>query len=196
MRTYLLSLCVLVCLAFSPLTAQVGNPARADSVALQDQFDAMLRVSNHFQDYKVVKRPFLEAFMANVSDSIRIYTEEIDQLNATIGTQASKIQEQTTDITERDQSITALEEEKGSMNLLGMSLPKETYSTIMFATIGVLLLGLLVALARMRMASSTATEANQKVAKLSEELETSRRRRLEVEQNLRRQLQDELNKHK
>lgn len=194
MRIYFTLALILFCLSSNTLQAQIGNPARADSVALQEQFDDMLEVSNRFQTYKVVQEPFLRAFMSNVSDSISIYTEEIGNLNATIATQAGKIQEQATNITERDGTISTLENEKESINLLGIPLSKSTYTTTMYVTLGVLLAALLLALGRMRYAAGTANEANQKVAKLSEELETSKRRRLEIEQNLRRQLQDEINK--
>ena len=186
--------CAFVLLSPLSIQAQVGNPARADSANLQSQFDEMLRVSNRFQTYKVVKEPFLRAFMSNVQDSITIYTKEIAELNSTISTQVSKIQEQTANIAERDATITGLEEDKESIDLLGMPLPKDTYSTIMWTTILVLFGALLLALFRMRYATGTASEANEKAAKLAEELEISKRRRLEVEQNLRRQLQDELNK--
>lgn len=194
MRTYIILAFVIACLSTTELEAQIGNPARADSVALQEQFDDMLEVSNRFQTYKVVQEPFLRAFMKNVADSISTYTGEIKNLNATIATQAGKIQEQATNITERDGTITTLENEKESINLLGIPLSKSTYSTTMYVTIGVLLAALLLALGRMRYAAGTANEANVKVTKLSEELETSKRRRLEIEQNLRRQLQDEINK--
>lgn len=194
MRIYFTLALILFCLSSNTLQAQIGNPARADSVALQEQFDDMLEVSNRFQTYKVVQEPFLRAFMSNVSDSISIYTEEIGNLNATIATQAGKIQEQATNITERDGTISTLENEKESISLLGIPLSKSTYTKTMYVTLGVLLAALLLALGRMRYAAGTANEANQKVAKLSEELETSKRRRLEIEQNLRRQLQDEINK--
>ena len=186
--------CLFILLSTGSVAAQIGDPARADTATLRGQFDEMLRVSNRFQTYKVVREPFLQAFMTNVQDSISTYTSEISELNATISAQASKVQEQTSSIAERDAAITALEGDKESINLLGMPLPKDTYSKIMWTTILVLFAGLVLALFRMRYATGTANEANEKAAKLAEELETSKRRRLEVEQNLRRQLQDELNR--
>ena len=194
MRNLSLYFCLLLCLTALELSAQIGDPARADSASLQEQFDEMLRVSNRFQEFKVVRQPFLEAFMRNVNDSISEYTTEINQLQATIATQANKIQEQTSSITERENSIASLENEKESINLLGVALDKDTYTTIMWSTIGVLFLGLLFALARMRYAAGNAREATAKAEKLSDELETSKRRRLEIEQSLRRQLQDEINR--
>ncbi|NJC26579.1 hypothetical protein [Neolewinella antarctica] len=192
-----ISVIIFLALAFfttTPLQAQIGDPARADSVSLRGQFDEMLRVSNKFQFYKVVREPFLQAFMNNVNDSISIYTSEIEELNATIATQASKVQEQTTYISDRDRAISTLEQDNQSINLLGMQLSKETYSTVVWSTIIGLLVALVLAISRMRYASSTAKEAKVNATKLAEELELSKRRRLEIEQNLRRQLQDELNR--
>ena len=197
MRSLLFVCGVLVGL-LSPLTltAQIGNPARADSASLQQQFDNMLRVSNRFETYKVVREPFLRAFMTNVSDSISVYTREIGELQATITTQTEKIQDQTTNIADREQEIADLEQDRETISLLGIPMNKATYSTTMYAIIGTLFVLLLFALARMRYATGTAHEANNKVAKLTEELDTSKRRRLEIEQNLRRQLQDEINKRR
>lgn len=190
--------CLLVSLFSLPLTAQIGDPGRADDVSLQEQFDEMLRVSNRFTErattFKVVRLPFLESFMTNVNDSISIYTEEIADLKSTIATQASKVQEQTSDITERDNTIATLQGEKQSMTFLGMQIDKTLYGTIVWSIIGILLAAFLFAMFRMRYAASSAKEANLKAAKLSEELDQSKRRRLEVEQSLRRQLQDEINK--
>ena len=43
MRSLLFLVSALVVLSFTPLQAQVGDPARADSATLQGQFDEMLR---------------------------------------------------------------------------------------------------------------------------------------------------------
>ena len=195
---YLFFNCLLVSLFSLPIAAQIGDPDRADGVSLQEQFDEMLRVSNRFTErsttFKVVRQPFLESFMNNVNDSISIYTEEIADLKSTITTQASKVQEQTSDITERDNTIATLQGEKQSMTFLGVQIDKTLYGTIVWSIIGILLAAFLFAMVRMRYAASSAKEANVKAAKLEEELDQSKRRRLEVEQSLRRQLQDEINK--
>lgn len=195
---YLFFNCLLVSLFSLPIAAQIGDPDRADGVSLQEQFDEMLRVSNRFTErsttFKVVRQPFLESFMNNVNDSISIYTEEIADLKSTITTQASKVQEQTSDITERDNTIATLQGEKQSMTFLGAQIDKTLYGTIVWSIIGILLAAFLFAMVRMRYAASSAKEANVKAAKLEEELDQSKRRRLEVEQSLRRQLQDEINK--
>ncbi|SER42661.1 hypothetical protein [Neolewinella agarilytica] len=195
MRTYFFVLFfVLFAVSSQPVSAQAGNPATADSVSLSQQFDEMLRVSNRYQGFKVIRQNYLAAFIANVTDSIGGYTKEISTLNGTISTQAERLDKQETTIQEKDLEISQLNEEKDGVSLLGFQLSKATYSLIMWSAIIGLLALLLLALARMRLAVSSANEASTHNAKLTEELEKARKRRLEVEQNLRRQLQDEINK--
>lgn len=176
------------------LSAQPGNPAQADTASLRVQYDQMLDASNRFQRFKVVRQDFLGAFIANVSDSLLGYTEEIGSLKATISDQKAKIDEQVTTIGERDANITELSEEKDSISLLGLSLSKAMYNIIMWSAIIGLLAALLFTIARMRFAVSTSREARLANEKTTAELEKSRKNRLEVEQKLRRQLQDERNK--
>lgn len=181
-------------LSLTTLCAQRGNPASADSAALQTQFNELLAVSNNYQRFKVVRRDYLDAFMANVADSLSGYTVEIDRLNATIASQAERLEEQTNTISDREGSIDALTAEKDGMTWLGIPMSKATYRLIMWSAVIGLAVLLLLALGRMRLAVSSNRESEAKAAKLGEELEKSKRRRLEVEQNLRRQLQDEINK--
>jgi len=175
-------------------TAQRGNPATADTLSLQGQFDEMLRVSSNYQVYKTVRRTFLDAFMANVSDSISIHTTEISQLKNRISDQEAKIAEQAAAVDDRQGQIATLTDEKDSISLLGMPLSKATYSLILWSAIIALLAMLLFAIARMRLAVGSAREARQDFQQVNEDLEKSRKTRLEVEQKLRRQLQDEINK--
>ncbi len=176
------------------LSAQPGNPAQADSLSLQQQFDEMVRVSNKFQTFRVVRQNFLNAFIGNVQDSIRRYTAEIESLTATLAEQKGALDGQAAEITERDRLVADLTEEKDSISVLGMSLTKSTYNLILWSLIGLLLALLLFALARMRVAVASSKEARLAREKTAAELEKSRKSRLEVEQSLRRQLQDERNK--
>lgn len=195
MRAVLASLSlILFLLVTSDLGAQPGNPATADTASLRVQFDDMVRVSNRYQQFRVVRRSFLNAFIANVSDTISGYTSEIAELKRTIATQNSRIEEQAGEIEVRDQDIVALQEDKESISLLGLDLTKTTYSLIMWALVIGLLAALVLALGSTRVAVSDSSGLKRERDKLSEELEQSRKSRLKVEQDLRRRLQDELNR--
>jgi len=189
----LLALFALLFLA-RPGFARLGNPARADTASLRVQYDGMLEVSNRFQTFKVVRQNFLDAFIRNVIDSIAVYTNEIGQLKDSISSQASKIDEQAAAIGARDGRINSLAGDRDSISLLGTQLSKTAYNVVMWLAILLLLAALLFAIVRMRLAVSSSREARQANEKISAELEASRKSRLKVEQDLRRQLQDERNK--
>lgn len=190
---------LLLVFSFSPagVSAQAGNPASAsDSTTLRQQFDDMIRVSNRFQKFRVVNQTYLDAFIVNVSDSLSGYTNEISELNQTISAQAAKIDQLTGDVRERDRNVTALTEEKDSINLLGMPLSKAMYATIMWATIFTLLALLVFAFLRMKVAIASARESQANSASLAEDLAKAKKRRLAVEQDLGRKLQDQINKNR
>jgi len=195
MRKTCFTLLVITSLFTATLSAQAGNPAQAsDSASLKTQFDDMVRVSNRYQQFRVVPQAFLNAFMDNVSDSIQVYTNEIGTLQGTIAAQAGKIEKLSQDLKDRDSNITALKAEKDSMGLLGLQLGKGTYTAIIWSIILGLLALLAFAILRMRVAVTNANEAKDTSTKLAGDLEQAKKRRLEVEQTLRRQLQDEINK--
>ena len=174
--------------------AQQGNPAQAGEASLTEQYNAMLEASNRYQRFKVVREDFLAAFLSNVQDSVRTYTDRVKDLEETIATQKAKIDEQTKDLTVRQGEIASLNGEKDSINLLGMQLSKATYSILMWGIVGLLLALFLFALGRSRLALAESRSVRQLQEKTAAELEASRKSRLAVEQKLSRQLQDERNK--
>ncbi len=185
---------MLLFLSVQVLKAQPGNPAQADTASLQVQFDAMIDASNRFQKFRVVRQDFLNAYKANVRDTIEVYTSEIEELKTTVAEQKTRITDQETEISGRDTEIGNLKGQRDSISFLGVQLSKATYNIILWSIIGILLAGLLFAIARMRVAVSGSRDARIAREKTAEELEKSRKNRLEVEQKLRRQLQDERNK--
>ena len=194
MRRFILYVLLLLCTA-SAFAQRRGNPALAGDASLQLQLDTMLDVSNRYQDYKVVRRLYLDEFMSNVNDSISGYTERIGQLERQQAELQSQIDATSSEVGDRDATIADLKSERDSVSLLGMQLDKGTYSLIMWSLVIGLLIALLVALGSTRVAARNNTDLKRERDKLAEELETSRKSRLTVEQELRRQLQDEINKN-
>ena len=197
MRFLFAALFVCLTLLSPTLQAQAGNPAAAsEEVTLRQQFDDMVRVSNRYQRFRVVRQDFLDAFIGNVTDSLSGYTEEIGRLNATITEQKDRIEGLTGEVADRDGSISALTSEKDSISLLGVAMSKTAYSTLLWSLIFGLLALLIFVFLRMRVALAGAREANRNSEQLTEDLAKAKRRRLEVEQTLGRKLQDEINKNR
>ncbi|WP_157974615.1 hypothetical protein [Lewinella sp. IMCC34183] len=183
---------------FSAYAQQSGDPSQGSDESLRTQFESMLDVSNRYREgsreFKVVRRDYLDAFMNNVGDSISIYTRRISELEQQEASLQGQIDKNSSEVADRDATIAALNQERDSVNLLGLQLDKGTYSLIMWSLVIGLLIALLVALASTRLAARNNNDLKRERDKLSEELEQSRKSRLTVEQDLRRQLQNEINK--
>lgn len=189
---------LLLCYFVSPtLLAQnsaIGNPAQAGNKGLEEQFDALVNESNNYQRFKVVPKDWLNAFKVNLADSLKSANEQSSELAATIERLENEVAAQETAIQERDASIVALNEEKDGISFLGNNMSKGVYNTLVWGLAAALLAGMLFFLARSRYAVSVSKGMEESNTDLAAELEKSKRRRLEVEQDLRRKLQDERNK--
>lgn len=178
-----------------PAFSQSGNPANNGAEPLNAQFQLMVDESNRYQQFKVIRSVWLAAFAENLSDSLAAETEVINGLQATIDDQSNTLAQREEEITQLNAQIEQLNEEKDGISFLGANLSKTAYNSIVWTLIAALLAGLLFFLGRGRYAQALAKDARTKNEQLTTDLEQARKRRLEVEQDLRRKLQDERNKH-
>jgi uncharacterized membrane protein len=82
------------------------------------------------------------------------------------------------------------------MSFFGIQVSKITYNLILWTIIGALLLFLLLFIYKYRRSNVLTQEAKVKLADVEAEYEDHRRKALEREQKISRQLQDEINKYK
>lgn len=163
---------------------------------ISEQFDFIIKNSNKYKDYKVVKRVWIEKLKKNVADSINAIRKDFDAEVAKVATQQTEIEKLKTDLGTVNQKITDLNTEKDSMSLLGIQLSKGSYQTLMWSIIGVLAILWLFFAYRFKSSNAITKEAKAKLAETEEEFEEHRKRALEREQQVRRKLQDEINKNK
>jgi tetrahydromethanopterin S-methyltransferase subunit G len=163
---------------------------------VEDQFEYVIQRSNNYQDYKVVKKVWLQQLKTHVIDSL-------DQVKSDVVKSAQVIEQQEQELSELKANLnnTKLKldntiAEKDSMQLFGLQIGKTGYSTIMWSVIGVLLLLLFLFIYKFNASNSITNSTKKKLVEVEEEFEEHRRVALEREQKVRRQLQDEINKHK
>lgn len=191
---------LLVALSFSVI-ANAQNVAKNAKLKLkegpiQEQFEFILKNSNKYQDYKVVKRAWIEKLQKNVADSINAVRKDFNAEVAKVAAQQSEIDKLKTDLAAVNQKIEDLNTEKDSMSLLGLQLSKGSYQTLMWGIIGVLTILWLFFTYRFKSSNAITKAAKAKLAETEEEFEEHRKRALEREQQVRRKLQDEINKNK
>lgn len=163
---------------------------------ISEQFEFILKNSNKYKEYKVVKRTWIEKLKKNVADSINVIKKDFTAEVAKVATQQAEIEKLKTDLAAVNQKITDLNTEKDSISLLGLQLSKASYQTLMWGIIGVLAVLWLFFAYKFKSSNSITKEANIKLAETELEFEEHRKRALEREQQVRRKLQDEINKNK
>ncbi|WP_298514854.1 tRNA (guanine-N1)-methyltransferase [uncultured Kordia sp.] len=187
-------------LCFS-LFANAQNVAKNANLPLKEgpikeQFEFILKNSNKFKNYKVVKRVWIEQLQRNVADSINAIQKDLATEITKVATQKTEIETLKADLATTNQNIKDLNTEKDSISLLGLQLSKSNYQSLMWGIIGVLAILWLFFTYKFKASNTITKEANAKLAETEHEFEEHRKRALEREQQVRRKLQDEINKNK
>jgi hypothetical protein len=164
---------------------------------LDNQFDYVIKESNEWhRDYKVIKINWLTTLKAHTLDSLRIYKVDISEKQTVIDSQAKEIESLKSNLSITKTSLDDTRAEKDNMSLFGLQMSKTGYSMVMWAIIAVLLALVILFIIKFRNSNAITKQAKKTLAETEEEYEEHRRNSLEREQKVRRQLQDEINKHK
>lgn len=163
---------------------------------VENQFKELYKKSNNYQIYKVVKKNEFLKLQKNVIDSISVLKKDIVTKQKHIDTHLNSIKNLQTKISTLNTDLTTSIEKEDAISFIGIPLQKSTYNTIMWSTI----LGLFAALAffifKFNNSNSVTKETKDALADVENEFETHKKKALEKEQKLRRQLQDEINKQR
>lgn len=192
MKRIILSL--LVC--FCCLTALHSQEATTQSNTIEEQFDDVIDKSNSYQDFKVIKKIKINQLRKNVLDSVNRLKESIGTLENEIKSRDEEIRKLKNSLESTNSALALSKEKEDGIHLFGVLLSKTNYNLILWSIIGGLILFLGVFVMKFRRSNAITSEANDKLKETEAEFEAHRSRALEREQQLRRKLQDELNKNK
>ena len=179
---------------------QAEEQLSLDGGTINSQFEYLYKRSGNYnaegKRYEVVRLINLNKLRQNVLDTLKEANENKASLNATILSHESTIAGLNKQLEDTQGNLTAVTEEKDSISLLGAMVSKSTYNFVLWTVIAGLLLLLLLFVYKFRNSNYLTQEAKTKLADLEIEYENHRRRALEREQKISRQLQDEINKYK
>lgn len=171
-----------------------------DRGPISSQFEYIFVKSGNYRAdgvrYEVVREANLIKLGQNVTDTINALTKRTAELNTTITGHEETIDGLNKKLAETTDNLTSVTEEKDSMSFLGIMVSKGTYNFILWTIISGLLLLLLFFIYKFRSSNILTQEAKQALSEVETEYEDHRRRALEREQKISRQLQDEINKYK
>jgi len=180
--------------------AQEENTTEEQDNTLKGQFEELERKSGNYRAngirYEVIKLSDLYEVKNNIFDSISTSSKTIKELSTTITANEAEINALNSKLQETTNKLNSVTEEKDSISFFGALISKGTYNFILWSIIFGLLLLLLFFIYRFRNSNFLTQQAKSALADLEEEYESHRRKALEREQKISRQLQDELNKQK
>ena len=197
-KTVFFTTLTLICL--TTLNAQESTD-QDDKLSLSEgtidnQFEYVIRRSNSYQEFKVVKKTWLYELKAHTLDSLNAVQKELKDSQSTINNQSNEIDQLKTDLANTKSDLENTKKEKDSMALFGMQMSKGGYNALMWSIIAALLALLILFIYKFKNSNSITKQAKKSLLETEEEYEEYRRNSLEREQKVRRQLQDEINKQK
>jgi preprotein translocase subunit SecF len=176
------------------ISAAAGFAQDKSEMTIEEQINHLLLKSNRWEDFKVIKINSLEQLRADIADSLQTARKEVAEAKeATAGFEAEKaaLVEQ---INKRDVQIMELSKEKESIGFMGIFIEKTLYKNIMWGLSGGLSVLLLIFMFRFKRSNVVTVQVKSALAEIQEEYHSYKKRALEKEQKLARELQNELNK--
>jgi len=171
-----------------------------DNGDIDGQFEYVYKKSGNYRSegkrYEVVRTISLDQLRKNVMDTLSGFNSRAAELKATISGHESTISSLEKKLEDTTNSLASVTEEKDNMSFLGIAVSKGTYNAILWTVIAGLLILLLFFIYKFRNSNILTQEAKTNLSELETEYEDHRRRALEREQKISRQLQDEINKYK
>lgn len=175
-------------------TVLMMAPVLAGAQTLNEQFSDMKNSAYSYKEYKNIKEVTLNDFWKIVQDSLDTKEKKIVSAQSTIQAQEEKIGELNSTIEEQQSTIDEKEFDTQHIEVLGMSMSKESYK--LFNTVAIVFLLVLAGLLfyQFKHSKRYAVTKKKDYEKLSGEFEEYKRNALEKQMKLRRELQTERNR--
>lgn len=163
---------------------------------IENQFVDVVDGSNSYQEFKVIKKTEIDKLRSNVLDTIGTFEGRISALNTEIDSQKNEIASLSQNLKKTEEDLAISQKKENGIEILGLLTQKATYNIIMWSIIGILILALVFFVYKFKSSHSVTREAQLKLAETEIEFEKHRQTRIEEQQQLRRKLQDEINKNR
>jgi len=177
-------------------TLSISQEIKEDTLTIEQQFDRIYRISTSYQEYKVIKKTSYQNLKTKVLDSIQKIDGELQLKTKKNTVLKDSLQNANEVLGILDLDMKLLITEKNSISFLGIQLNKSTYTIIVWSIILLLIIALLYFIYQYKNSYSVTSEAKLNLSEAEEELAIYKKKSLEREQKLRRQLQDEINKQR
>lgn len=189
----LLVLAVFFC---SSLTFAQDTTQKRPSNTIENQFKDVVDGSNDYQEFKVIKKSEINKLRSNILDTVASFEANIKILDTQIETQKNEIDALSENLTKTEEDLALSQKKENGIEVLGLLTQKATYTSIMWSIIGILVVALAFFIYKFKNSHSVTSNIRSKLAETETEMEKVRQARIVEQQQLRRKLQDEINKNR
>ena len=180
----------------SRTTAEAPQEEKQYPATIEGQFDELVDKSGNWEKFKLVKKESIYTFKKSLLDSLSGQKTLLREKLDTISAQSSRIKELNLNIQNLQSELDKEKNRNDSIDFLGITIEKGVYSIILWGIIVILAILLVVFISRFTSSNSITRGALKDLEDLQNEYEEYRTKAIEREQKVRRQLQDEINKHR
>lgn len=178
-------------------TVQTTAPVEeAKPTTLEGVFQQLIDRSGAWQNFKMLDRGKLAAFQRSMTDSINGVRSQLVAEKQKVKENEATIKELNDKITEIQAALDQTKDQKDSVSFFGALVSKGLYNTIMWGIVLALASLLVLYIYKFSNGNVVTKKSINDLNELQEEYENYRKAAIEREQKVRRQLQDEINKHR
>lgn len=195
MRLFITIFLLIVKSSFIFSQAEITEPI-TESKTIEGQFNKMYRISSTYQAYKVIDKDAFIVLKNNVLDSIKKTKKALVELKNLLKDERETITYLNESINKTQLELENALSKEDTISFLGIPLNKLIYNLILWMIIIGLAGGLGFFVFKFFRSNVLTKQAQENLITVEEEFEAHRKKAIEREQKLRRQLQDEINKHR
>lgn len=185
MKSLLLTLILTVSYSLNSLTYGQNS--------LKEKYDNMIETTETYEQYKVIPRTTIDAFWAEVSDSLSGNSRTVYDLRQTIQNQQASITTSEAQVSDLSNQLSESLNQNDSINFLGISFSKVGYHLMVWLIIVTLaVLGVISYLMFMR-SNRVTTRVKKEHEELIAEFDTHKDKARETQVKLKRELQTAIN---
>lgn len=184
-------LCIVISVSSFSQKNETYDPSKA---TLEEQFNRLYKKSNNYQVYKVVKKTDLTGYWNNISDSLSTLQNNLSLNSKEIREQAARIRDLEESLASSESTIEELNGNMETISFLGGDWDKSSYKTTMWSIIFSLLGISIILFLRFMQSNKVTRNAKKELSQLEMEFDTYRKGSIQKEQEIKRKLQDYINK--
>lgn len=163
---------------------------------VENQFIKTYGKASNWKEYKMITRPDFQSLQKNIVDSVVALKKNIQSKQLKINEQEKNISTLNEKINGLTNNLNSSIDKENKISFIGIGMTKSSYNLLLWSIITVLAITTVFFLLRFKNSNRLTKEARTNLVEIEQEFEQHRKRSLEKEQKLRRQLQDEINKQR